>query len=214
MKLIGINGFKTSGKDTTYLLLRQLFTGEDASERVERRAFADSLKIMAARALGFEGSDDHLIGMMNDLKEGGDVTTQFRKGEAQDGRPYTISGREYLQLFGEKARTTFGDTFWVDQVVPLDGWAFSAVWETEGRRGPNIGLPALGCITDVRYENEAARVKQMGGVVWEIVRPGLESDGHSSEVPLPRRLIDTVIINDGTIEELDDKVREAVSELE
>jgi hypothetical protein len=49
-------------------------------------------------------------------------------------------------------------------------------------------------------------VLRLGGETWEIVRPGLESDGHSSENPLPRELVTRVIVNDGTVDDLREKV--------
>lgn len=34
---------------------------------------------------------------------------------------------------------------------------------------------------DVRFENEAARIRELGGQVWEITRPGIDRMGHVSE---------------------------------
>lgn len=206
MQLIGINGFKESGKDTAYACIKRLIEGSDNRPlRVERRAFADNLKIMAALSLGYEGTDEFLIGAMNKMKEGGSLGSCLDASfDADDW--VNISGRKYLQNFGQHARTVFGDSFWVDQVVPLDGFAFANVWETRGRKGPFVGLPFLGCVTDVRYPNEAQRVKDVGGQVWEIVRPGLVSDGHSSETPLDRALVDVVITNDGSVADLSEQL--------
>lgn len=54
--------------------------------------------------------------------------------------------------------------------------------------------------SDCRFPNEAASIRSMGGVVWEVRRDGatcLRSDaaGHDSELGLPRSLIDGVIHN-------------------
>jgi hypothetical protein len=106
----------------------------------------------------------------------------------------------------------FGDSFWVDQVLPDGSAAFQHVWETVGRNtegARNTGvLPAIGVITDVRYPNEAFKVLQNGGEVWEVVRPGLVSDGHITEQPLDRALVTQTITNDGTLEDLARTVRE------
>lgn len=213
MKLIGINGFKTSGKDTTYLTIKNLVE-QNANveaypqERVERRAFADNLKIMAMLALGYDGNDEELIAAADRLKSAGSVETQVPDTRPNSYHVSNISGRTYLQRFGEHARHVFGDTFWIDQVLPETGIAdydWLPVWGSRGRKGERVGLPAVGCVTDVRYPNEAERVRELGGEVLEIVRPGLQSDGHSTEKPLPRELVTYTIINDGTLEDLADK---------
>lgn len=57
--------------------------------------------------------------------------------------------------------------------------------------------------TDVRFPNEAETIKTFGGDVYRIIRPGLESlDGHSSETLLDSLPVDTEIVNDSTIDEL------------
>ena len=223
MKLIGINGFKTSGKDTTYEIVKSFATDFDQGTqgRVERRAFADNLKIMAALALGYVGNDAELIDYMNQLKESGSVQSEILWPAAERARRRDIllpngtsfSGREYLQLFGQHAREVFGDSFWVDQVVPLDNRRFEEIWRTYGRKGDIVGLPAIGCVTDVRYENEAVRVLDQGGVVWEVVRPGIESDGHSSEIPLPREYVTYQILNDSDLNGLEARVAKALETL-
>lgn len=213
MKLIGINGFKRSGKDTTFRTVAAL----TPDYRVERRAFADKLKIMAALAIGFTGPDEHLIAEMDKFKEDGRIEIPYEANAPFSGLPMpgkrTITGRQYLQWFGAHARDVFGLSFWVDQVAPLDDNAFYAIWSTIGRTGPIVGLPELGCITDVRYPNEAERVLELDGVVWEVQRPGLESDGHSSEEPLPRDLITRVIDNSGDLLHLEREVEAALAVL-
>lgn len=198
MRLIGINGFKTSGKDTTYLHIKSLNAGKAV---VERRAFADNLKIMAARALGYTDEPSTLIQIMDYYKNDATITVTFNGSSAQQ----ELSGRQYLQNFGNRAREVFGDSFWVDQVVPTDLKRFIAIWEA------GIALPDIGCVTDVRYPNEAERIRACGGEVWEVVRPGLESDGHESETPLAAGLTDRTVINAGTIDDLRDAVKEALN---
>lgn len=212
MKLIGINGFKTSGKDTTYKLVKSFATEFDKGHagRVERRAFADNLKIMAALALGFEGDDETLIDFMNRMKEDGSVKSSIYGGPEQHQR---LSGREYLQRFGQHAREVFGSSFWVDQVVPYPRTSteFVEIWQTLGRQGDRVGMPGIGCITDVRYPNEAQRVLDCGGVIWEVIRPGIESDGHSSEKPLPPEYVTYTIQNDSDLNGLAKKVVAALA---
>jgi len=179
MNLIGITGLKTSGKDTTFEAIERI-TGD-----ATRRAFADNLKALGAKALGLRFDD------MDILKERGELAI----GDSQ-GWNSPITGRQYLQNLGVGAREVFGVGFWVDQVLPLDNFRLEEIW-TENDR-----LPTWGVVTDVRFPNEAQRVLDLGGQVWEVVRPGLESDGHASEIPLPREYITREILNDASIHDL------------
>lgn len=204
MNLIGINGFRGTGKDTAYSFIQEAY-----GPAARRRAFADKLKVMAALALGYEGSPEKLIQDMNHMKDGGDVVSRIYTRERTK-----ITGRKYLQLFGAKAREVFGDGFWVDQVVPYDLDACNALWENETAFNDTyLGEPTYACVTDVRYPNEAERILALGGVVWQIIRPGIESDGHSSEQPLPLHLVTTVIENNGTLGQYEDVVLAATAQL-
>jgi hypothetical protein len=63
-------------------------------------------------------------------------------------------------------------------------------------------------VTDVRFPNEADAIRQAGGVVVRIERPGVgphtDPGGwvHESDVALDHYDFDVTVKNDGTIEEL------------
>lgn len=223
MQLIGINGFMGSGKDTTYGFIAKHHRG------ALRVAFADKLKSIAALAIGFDPELDTqaLVDLMNECKEFWDFEVTKRltslPGEQACMEVTHFTGRQYLQWLGANARTVFGDTFWIDQVLPTERQVYLPGKEdgliSRSEAGSYLGHDALAerypdtdlvVVTDVRYPNEAERVQQLGGKVWEVVRPGLTSDGHSSEIPLPRELVDTVIQNDGSLAELSATVKEAL----
>lgn len=205
MRLIGINGFKEAGKDTTFLCIESL--AHERSQVATRRGFADKLKIMAALAIGFEGNDQFLIETMNCLKEdGGYLKTGMIENSRISGLPIIaekqITGRKYLQLFGGKARAVFGDTFWIDLVLPNPRSPGTWVMEEQGQLHERFEFADYGCVTDVRYPNEAERILALGGEVWEVINPNCVSDGDASEQPLPRDLVTLQIPNHGTIEDL------------
>lgn len=81
-------------------------------------------------------------------------------------------------------------------------------------RAPNLHI----VIADVRFENEAWWIKNNQGIMIELTRSGTEAvgiEGHRSEDGLPLDLIDFVINNSGTKEELQDTVlMRVVQELE
>lgn len=221
MRLIGINGFKESGKDTTYgIILKH-------NPLTRRVAFADKLKTLGALALGFDSQNysvQELVDKMDECKQDWKFevwrASKNIKGESE---VTNFTGRQYLQWLGANAREVFGDTFWIDQVLPRKRQVYDPGKESgviyRSDAGSYLGHDALAerypgtdlvIVTDVRYPNEAERIKDLEGEVWEIIRPGLESDGHSSEVPLPRDLVDRTIHNDDSLEKLEARVLEAL----
>ena len=69
---------------------------------------------------------------------------------------------------------------------------------------------------DVRFENEAAEIHRMGGVLVRVVKPDINADkmsDHVSEQPIPRSYIDYTIQNDGNLEQLRGQVEILLREL-
>lgn len=95
--------------------------------------------------------------------------------------------RATLQRFGtEVGRKHFGDGFWVDLAL----------------RDVTAGERVV--VTDVRFPNEAAAVRALGGYVVRLERPGAGLRGlvagHPSEaLAFP---VDEVVANDGTLDDL------------
>jgi hypothetical protein len=93
--------------------------------------------------------------------------------------------RTLLQNLGVGARNIFNDQFWVSQ-------ALSGVSE-----GDKI------VITDVRFPNEAAAIKNLGGQIWRIKRLGIDAaNSHISETAMDDYPVDQIFINNGTVEDL------------
>lgn len=93
------------------------------------------------------------------------------------------------------------DEFWVDQV-----------WSKISQRQLNDDF----CITDVRFLNEISFIKREfmkpGFVIW-IERPGVKQTPHASENSISALDCDGFVLNDGTVEELHEKVRAEVEML-
>jgi hypothetical protein len=191
VRIIGLAGLKTSGKDSTYEAIKAAQTDLN----VARVGFADKLKVFVAKSLGYEGSEASLIDLMNECKEDWEFDVLDAAG------PFAaFDGRQLLQRIGEQARESFGDEFWVDHVLPFD----------IARRALYGNVDVL-CVTDVRYANEAFRILQLGGEVWEIRRPGTASDGHVTEEPLPASIVTRVLKNDGSLNDLAGQVGRALA---
>lgn len=190
MEVIGLAGFARAGKDTVADILQEITDGT-----VERDAFADRLKLIAALALGVAVHPDD-VGASG-VRRWAD---QFKEAEsvAVIGPGSTvisqISGRQFLQRLGaEGIRDVLGANSLVD-AVPL--------------HRPDVDLLV---ITDVRFENEAKSIHRAGGTIWRINRPGVVEGDHLSETPLPDELVDVEIDNSGSIADLYATVKRARS---
>ncbi|WP_323162842.1 hypothetical protein [Stenotrophomonas maltophilia] len=91
-----------------------------------------------------------------------------------------VTARQMMQTVG---------TEWGRQMVHPDLWV----------RALFARLPAGGIIPDVRFPNEAEAIRQRGGVVIRVSRPGYgKGDSHASEAPLPGELVDFEVANNAT----------------
>lgn len=105
--------------------------------------------------------------------------------------PYGVEIRELLQRLGtEVGRNLLGENIWVDAL--FDKYA---------------GVENL-AISDVRFPNEAQKIKDMNGYVVRIYRKGvLAANDHPSEIALAGWNFDAFIQNDGTIDDLGKNVK-------
>lgn len=176
--LLVLNGQIGAGKDAVYEVARELAPslGLPTPERI---AFADKLKLAAARALGVD------VETLERLKRDDNARVELNQfnpdsPESLDDVTSSITVRQYLQYFGtEVGRDTFGETFWVDQALPRD-------LNHEGR---------LIIVTDARFPNEAIRGKELGGLIVRVTNGPLNEEGHASEQVLPSDMIDFEIDN-------------------
>ena len=110
---------------------------------------------------------------------------------------YKLNYRQVLQQFGtDFVRDKISETFWVDVV------------NNTIAKDTNKNYT----IDDVRFNNEVAILKDLGAVIFRIDRPGYKSDGHVSERKIESKLVDFVIVNDGSIKDLYNKVRVSLGE--
>lgn len=172
--VIGLCGKAGSGKDSAFRYIEEWAKAKTI--RIRREAFADRLKISAARAIWSLGELDAeaALGLAECLKRDGIITVEVA------GETWTLTGREYYQQFGDEGhREVFGHDFWIKPVFEK---------YTSGE---------ILVITDVRYPNEAKAVHDHHGELWQITsdRPLIAEDDHRSEDPLPPELIDYTIFN-------------------
>jgi len=185
--IIGITGLKNSGKDTAaqYLVDKYEF---------ERMAFADTLK-EAAGAL-FNVSPAWIDAQKNDeftrVKLMHYHEPLDERGATEHAADWSM--REFLQRMGtEMGRHVFGENFWIEQAI------------RKVHSNKNYVIP------DVRFTNEA----QFCNYVIEINRQiaHMTFDNHVSELGIRKELIDYIIPNNGTIEELHRRMEECLTEI-
>lgn len=97
-------------------------------------------------------------------------------------------GRRLLQLIGtECGRECIGPDVWVDRWLEMVGDEVYC-----------DGFVAIA--DDVRFPNEAAAIRKLGGTIFRVTRPGCEPSDHPSE--RDDIAADHTIANVGTVEEL------------
>lgn len=91
--------------------------------------------------------------------------------------------REFLQDLGVAVRTVLGPSTWVDVAL----------------HSPH----PYTVVSDVRFPNEAAAIRERGGQIWRVTRPGTGPvNAHESETALDSDVPDRVIRNTGTLDDL------------
>ena len=109
---------------------------------------------------------------------------------------WKMSPRQILQVLGTEAvKPHFGADIWIKRFL----LSYSVVCKTD-----DVAIP------DVRFNLEAEALRGMGGTVVHIVRPGAGLTGaaaqHASEAGVIVAPEDYVIHNDGTVEDLYEKL--------
>jgi hypothetical protein len=88
-----------------------------------------------------------------------------------------FSSREVMERTGDALRLVYGDAFQTDRVL----------------QQIKADAPDVAVISDVRYQHEAAQVRQAGGLLWRLRHaPGLKQWGssHSSEAWWMNEMVD------------------------
>ena len=112
-------------------------------------------------------------------------------------------GRRLLQVLGtECGRMYGGESFWVDK------------WERKVYKWlePRLNEPFFPIVIcdDVRFDNEAKRIKDLGGHICHIVGRAYDmgdNNNHASEKGISPELINSILVNDMSMEDLEIDVK-------
>jgi hypothetical protein len=96
-------------------------------------------------------------------------------------------------------------TEWGRDCVGEDIWCELALQMAEYEGLGDLVIP------DVRFDNEACVIRERGGLLLEVVRPGIDSVAtHVSEAGVCPGLIHGTVMNDGTLEDIPANLRSAL----
>lgn len=187
--LVGLIGKKRVGKDTFAAVLVEEFG-------FARVAFADPLKEMALAI-------DPYIQAEHSYRLSDAVDVLGWEG-AKDAYPEV---RRFLQRLGTDGVRQFDEDFWVRA-----GMRAAAAKRRPMRLNTSDGRAATAprpvVITDVRYPNEADAIREAGGTLVRIVRPGVDDgDTHASETALDGYAVDYTVSNLQDIQRLSERAR-------
>jgi len=184
--IVGIGGRKRSGKDEVAAVLERRYG-------FGRFAFSDALIDVCHILFGTPTREERAA--RPDLG-----TALFRlPAGPRGGSCPMMSARAIWQWFGTEVMRARWPDIWI---LALRRGIAGAFWMTPREISRSTSHHVV--VTGVRFENEAAWIKSVGGLLWRVDRPGLPDDAHASEHGLSDWTDwDEVIQNDGTLSELE-----------
>lgn len=189
--MIGLAGLKNSGKNTVANFIEEW--GKQNNLIVVQKGFADNIKWAAASIFWPKITLQDAIGWADEFKNSKEsrvIISDWDDKRSTEKTYKQITGREFLQHVGtDMGRDIFGSSFWVEQLLGVN-------WESDWDK------PDIAVITDVRFPNEAKRIRMLDGEIWNINRGLSSSDLHISEKPLEDKLINVTINNLNSIDYL------------
>lgn len=188
--LLGINGFMRAGKDTFGKILM------DIDHEITRVSLADEVKLVFAKLFGITGeTDKEIIDKVDALKN--ETNTRIRLVTlSPDEILYGTTVRHALRIIGiDIGRDMWDENHWINLVLQK--------------------ISENTIITDVRYENEAKIIKELGGSIVRIHRDSATRamGTHASKMYLPDSLVDFEVMNNFSIESLRRSVQQVYNEM-
>lgn len=187
MKLVALCGIHGAGKDTVAdaLPARKLAFADKLYEEVAE-AWAEDIEWLRNRKYKDAAQWEMRLDACRNEEFLGYLRWSGKAwiGSYDDGS-LPRSPRQILQWWGDYRRAQDPDYF-------VKAARARMVW----------GEPHV--FTDVRFANEAALVRQLGGQIWQIKRPGHNPpcSGHTSETTGDEFNPNVILLNNGTLQDL------------
>jgi len=204
--LISISGKIGMGKDTVCSIIQYLTTKKQSNIDCSFEEFRGSTLEMLSpyQNKKMAGKLKKIASILTGIDVNKFEDQEFKKTEMSP--EWGMTYRTFLQKLGTEAMRnglhtdTWLNAFWID---------YKDIYTGSWGQGHHIYEKPNWIITDVRFENEYNSVKERGGLMIKVERPGIETQTHTSETGLDHITDwDYVIQNDGTINDLIEKVHE------
>ena len=204
--IIGLGHKKQVGKDTVAKILLSFLYWDEVGMEVDKNSL---LKNLCKSYYRFGVTNWITMSFADKLKEVASIIFDIKKEDWNDPSVkaslvsnYNLTGRDILQKIGESFRKEISPDIWVNSL-------FSRYDKLNYRTHSGDTIKPNLIITDVRMPNEAQAIKDRGGILIKVDRETGYKDNHISETALDNyNGWDYVIDNNGTLEELIDKVKE------
>jgi len=184
LKVIALTGPKGSGKDTVADIICNRF------QNVTRVAFADPIKKVAQHIFLL---NDHNNEEYDRLKRsnidinGGRFETTWKH----------VEGRHVVREIGMLMRS-------------YDPSQFTKYVSDAINKARNVS--DIFVVTDLRFDNEYIMLKEYGAKIIKITRPDYHYDGHITERGFNDYLVDYIIDNNGSLQDLEKRVVNIIKE--
>lgn len=204
--IIGLGHKKQVGKDTVAKILLSFLYWDEVGMEMDKNSLLKNLRKSYYR---FGVTNWITMSFADKLKEVASIVFDIKREDWNDSSVkaslvsnYNLTGRDILQKIGESFRKEISPDIWVNSLFSkYDKLNYRTHFEDTIK--PNL------IITDVRMPNEAQAIKDRGGILIRVDRETRYKDNHISETALDDYdRWDYVIDNNGTLEELIDKVKE------
>jgi hypothetical protein len=212
MAIIGAFGYAGSGKDTVGKLIQYNMSRGSRIPIEELISDYKNHEWWLEEKSGWEikkwaGKLKYIATVLTGIPTSKFEDQEFKKTNL--GPEWGMTVRDLLQRLGTEAmREGLHTNVWVNALMAdyKPGPFYPDVPAEDHAKLPNW------IITDTRFPNEAQAIKDKGGMVIKVDRPGVGPvNGHPSEDALKDYNFDYVIHNDGSINDLDNKVIEFIN---
>ena len=208
--IIGINGKIGSGKDTVGKIAQCLInhpkvTNKDLLWMIENDVVAEEYSKCEIKK--FAGKLKEIASLLTGIDIEDFEDQEFKK--LYMSPEWGMTYREFLQKLGTEAmREGLHTNVWVNALFA--DYKHSKTCNCKKGCRCAHDLPNW-IITDMRFPNELEAVEERKGITIRVVRSGTAVGTHPSETALDDAYFDHVISNNGTIEDLVEKVRQILT---
>lgn len=220
--IISLSGRMGSGKDTVGSIIQYLTaadTGELCLDRIHSGKSIEGHHNSTFETRKFAGKLKQIGSLLTGIPVEKFEDQEFKKTDLPNEWVYVENGyaarnmtvRDFLQKLGTEAmRDGLHTNVWVNALF-ADYKAVVKEWDELGN-DTLVEYPNW-ILTDTRFPNELEAVKERWGISIRVARPDMQSlqamvPAHASETALDNVEFDYEIINDGSIDDLIEKVKQ------